>query len=264
MGDHRPADPRAGPQVRGAPRRRRPGRRPGHGHLRRAHLERDRDPLGARGGRPARAPAAARSAPAAVRAGRQARRGAGEHRHAPAERLPRPAHHRHRALPARAGRPAVRRAAQQHVRAAGAHRRQRPGPGDPGLRPPASRAPAPARDQRQLAVRGRPGLRPALRAHADVHQVLPALRRPGPVRDVGELAAVRGPAAAHELDRRVHPAVVVGARASLLRHDRGPDLRRADHRPRGRRAHPADRRAASRRRCGRSTRARSRRRSRAA
>ena len=50
------------------------------------------------------------------------------------------------------------------------------------------------------------------------------------------------PAAAHELDRRVHAAVVVGAPAPLLRDDRGPDLRRADDRHRGRRAGRADRR----------------------
>ena len=65
-------------------------------------------------------------------------------------------------------------------------------------------------------------------------------------------------AAAHELDRRVHPAVVVGARAPLLRDDRGAHLRRADHRHRGRRAGRADRRLRRRRRCARSTRARRR------
>ena len=39
----------------------------------------------------------------------------GRHRHAPAQRLPRAAHHRHGALPPRRGRPEVRRLAQQHV-----------------------------------------------------------------------------------------------------------------------------------------------------
>ena len=126
------------------------------------------------------------------------------------------------------------------------------------LRPPAARPAAAAGDQRQLAVHRRPRLRPALRAHADVHEVLPALRHPGRLRLLAALARLRRPAAAHELDRRVHAAVVVGAPAPLLRHDRGPHLRRADHRAGGRRAGRADRRPASPRRCARSTRARRR------
>ena len=89
----------------------------------------------------ARHPAPARGAPAAVRARRHPRR----RRSRPPARtrcgLPRAAHHRHRALPARAGRPEVRRVAQQHVRAAGPHRRQGRGPRDQGLRPAAAGAP---------------------------------------------------------------------------------------------------------------------------
>ena len=111
------------------------------------------------------------------------------HRHAPAVGLPRAAHHRHRALPPRPGRPAVRRAAQQHVRAAGARRRPGRRPRDQGLRPAAAGAADAAGDQRELALRRRPRLRPALRPHADVHEVLPALRHPGRLRLLGELAA---------------------------------------------------------------------------
>ena len=67
----------------------------------------------------------------------------------PLQRLPRPAHHRHRALPPRPGRAAVRRASQQHVRAAGARRGPRRRPRDQGLRPPAAGAADPAGDQRR-------------------------------------------------------------------------------------------------------------------
>ena len=108
----------------GASRRRARGRDRG-----RADLLRDRDPLGPRRGRRARAAAPARGAPAAVRARRQARR----------RRWPRTGTHplsdyreqhiidteHYRRV---AGRPAVRRPAQQHVRAAGPRRR-------PGRRP---------------------------------------------------------------------------------------------------------------------------------
>ena len=62
---------------------------------------------------------------------------------------------------------------------------QRRRPRDPGLRPPAAGAAGAAGDQRQLAVRRRARLRPALRALADVHEVVPALRRSGPVRLAG-------------------------------------------------------------------------------
>ena len=72
------------------------------------------------------------------------------------------------------------------------------------------------------------------------------------------LARLRRAAAAHELDRRVHAAVVVGARAPRLRDDRGAHLRRADHRHRGRRADRADRGLRAPRRCARSTPARRR------
>ena len=67
-----PRDARAGAEVRGHARRRRQGRRPQGRGQRRADLLRDRDPLRPRGERPARAGAAARGAPAAVRARRRA------------------------------------------------------------------------------------------------------------------------------------------------------------------------------------------------
>ena len=88
-------------------------------------------------------------------------------------------------------------------------------------------------------VHRRARLGPALRAYADVHEVVPALRHPGRLRLLAGVVGLRRAARAHGLDRRVHAAVVVGAPASRLRHGRGPDLRRADDRPRGRRARPS-------------------------
>ena len=46
------------------------------------------------------------------------------------------------------------------------------------------------------------------------------------------VGGLRRPAGAHQLDRRVHAAVVVGAPAPQLRHRRGAHLRRPDHRRR--------------------------------
>ena len=83
----------------------------------------------------------------------------------------------------------------------------------PGVRPPAPRAAAAAGGLGQLALRRPDRLGPALRPHADLHQVVPALRRPGRVRHLGGVGGVRRPARAHQLDHRVHPAVVVGAAA---------------------------------------------------
>ena len=137
----------------------------------------------------ARAPPG-RRAPAAVRARARARRRARRDRHAPAERLPRAAHHRHRALPPRRGGAEVRRLAQQHVLAStstsassGADRAVRV---CDRLRPV---LPLLLARQRQLALHRRPRLRPALRPQPDVHEVVPALRHPGRVR----LLAARGP-----------------------------------------------------------------------
>ena len=99
----------------------------------------------------------------------------------------------------------------------------------------------------------------ALGPHADVHEVVPALRHPGRLRKLAELAGLRAAAAGHQLDRRVHPALVVRPRAPLVRDDRGAHLRRPDDRRRGRWPGRADRRLRRRRRCARSTRARRRR-----
>ena len=99
-----------------------------------------------------------------------------------------------------------------------------------------------ARDQRQLALRRRARLGPALRAHPDLHQVVPALRDPRRLRVLARVGRVRRPARPHRLDRRVHAALVVRAPAPRLRHRRGADLRRADDRGRVRRPRRPDRR----------------------
>ena len=184
----------------------------------------------------------ARPPPAPVHARRRARRRARLDRDAPAQRLPRAAHHRHGALPPRRGRPEVRRVAQQHV--LGARPRRRPGrrPRGARLRPAAARAADAAGDLGQLALRRRDRLGPAHRAHADLHEVLPALRRAGRVRLLAGVGGLRRAARAHALDRRVHAAVVVRAPAPRLRHRRGAHLRRPDDRAGGRPARRADRR----------------------
>ena len=120
-----------------------------------------------------------------VRPRRRARDRARRDRHAPVGRLPRAADHRHRALPPRRGRPAVRGVAQQHVLAARPRRRARRRPRGARVRPAAPGAAAAAGDLGQLALRRRARLRPALGAHADLHQELPALRDPRRLRRAG-------------------------------------------------------------------------------
>ena len=218
----------------------------------RADLVGDRDPLGRRQRRRRRPPPPGRRPPAAVRARARARRRARRDRHAPAERLPRAAHHRHRALPPRRGGAEVRRLAQQHVLRARPRRRPRRRPRGARVRPPAPGAAAAAGAERELAVHRRPRLRPALRPQPDVHEVVPALRHPGRVRLLARVGGLRRAARADRLDRRVHPALVVGAPAPRLRHRRGAHLRRPDDRGGVRRARRADRRLrAPRRRRGR-------------
>ena len=107
---------------------------------------------------------------------------AGGHRHPPVEPVAGAADHRHRALPPPRGGAQVRRLAQQHVLAARARGRPRRRPRDRRVRPPARAAAGPARGVGELAVPRRPRLRPALRAHADLHEELPALRRARAVR----------------------------------------------------------------------------------
>ena len=163
-------------------------------------------------------------------------------RHPPAERLPRAAHHRHGPLPPRRGRAEVRRVAQQHVLGPRPRRGPWRRPRRPRLRPAATGPPAPARDQRELALHRRARLRPALRPQPDVHEVVPALRHPRRVRLVGRVGGLRRAARPHRVDRRVHAALVVRPPAPQLRHRRGAHLRRPDHGRRGRRPGGADRR----------------------
>ena len=181
---------------------------------RRADLLRDRDPLRPRRGR--------RSTRCQLQ--REARRrlfaladehgvALGRHRHAPAVGLPRAAHHRHRALPARPGRAAVRRAAQQHVRAAGARRR----PGRATARSRSATACGPvlptllAISANSPFIDGRDSGLHSARTQTSRSRSRAAASRTssGPGRrwhDYVELLL------RHQLDRRVHPALVVGAR----------------------------------------------------
>ena len=142
---------------------------------------------------PAREPercdrASARAAGRPVRARRKARRSTGLDRHPPLGGLPPPADHRHRALPPRRGRPkyvAWRNntfSLHVHVGVNGLDRAVK------GLRPSASGAAVAARDLSQLALPRRARQRPALGAHAELHQELPALRHPGPVRRLGRVS----------------------------------------------------------------------------
>ncbi len=79
----------------------------------------------------------------------------------------------------RGGGPEVRGVAQQHVQPARPRRHPGRRPGRPRLRPPAPGPAAAAGDQRQLALRRPHRLRPALRPHPDLHQVVPPLRGAG-------------------------------------------------------------------------------------
>ncbi len=88
-----------------------------------------------------------------------------------------------------AGPAPVRRVAEQHLQPARARGRPRRGARGAGLRPAARGDARAARDLRELAVPRRAPLGPPLRAHADLHEELPALRDPGRVR---ELAGLRG------------------------------------------------------------------------
>ncbi len=192
----------------------------------RADLLGDRDPLPAPGQLRRRAGGPAREPRAAVPPGRGPRRAAGGYRHPPVEPLAGAAHHRDRALPAAARAARLRRLPQQHVLRARARGHPRRGPGDRGLRPVAGDPPRAARDLRQLAVPGRPRLRPPLRAHPDLHEELPALRDPRRLRRLGLVRGLRRPPQADELHRRAHPALVERPAPPRLRHGRGADLRR--------------------------------------
>ena len=175
----------------------------------------------------------------AAERGRRARR----HRHASLVRLPRAADHPDRALPPGRGRAQVRRLAQQHLLAA--RPRGHPGrrPGRARLRPAAAGAAAAAGDLGQLAVPGRARLRAAQRPHPDLHQELSALRRAGRVRQLGRVRRL------HRVPRRGRARSSstrrCGGRSGphfVVRHRRGPDLRRPGDRGGVRRAGGADRR----------------------
>ena len=182
---------------------------------------------------------AARGAPAPVCAGRPAPGPAGRHRHASVEPLAGSADHRHRALPEGGRRAPVRRLAQQHLLAARARGRARRRPRGQGVRPPASRSARAAGPVGQLALPRRALLRAALGAHADLHQELPSLRHPRPVRGLAGLRRLRRLPAADGLDRRADPDLVERPPAPLLRHGRAAHLRCPDQRRRFQRARGA-------------------------
>ena len=117
--------------------------------------------------------------------------------HPPVGGLPRAADHRHRALPPGRGRSQVRGVAQQHVLAARARGDPRRRPRRRGLRPPAPGPAAAARGLGKLAFPRRPRLWAAQRAHADLHQELPALRRPRRVRRLGRVRRLHRVPASH-------------------------------------------------------------------
>ena len=174
---------------------------------------------------------------ALARAGRRA----GRHRHPSMGGLPRPADHRHRALPARRGGTEVRGVAQQHLQPARPCRGPRHRPGGPGLRPAAGMLPL------LLAVSANSpyldGATPGCtrRARRSSRAASRAAGCPTPSA-AGPLTASTSSCSFAPLDRRVHAGVVVGAPALRLRHRRGADLRRADDRERVGGARGADRR----------------------
>ena len=225
---------------------------------RRADLLGDRDPLG-RGARTSRtrsrASACARRRLFALAA--RARHRARRHRHPSVGRLPRAAHHRHRALPPRRGGAAVRRVAQQHLRrctstsaSSGADRAVRV------LRPPAPRAAAAARGSAPTRPTST-GATPACTRRAPRSSPRPSRAAASPTRSApgSAFADYVEFLQRSELDRRVHAGVVVGAPAPQLRHGRGAHLRRADHRGGVRRAGAPERRVRRPGRARRATRA---------
>ena len=75
---------------------------------------------------------------------------------------------------------------------------------------------------------GGPSSRPALRAHGDLHPHVPALRDPGPLRQLGGLRGLRRLPLPHALDRSSTPQIWWSVRPHLtLRDGRGPDHGRA-------------------------------------
>ena len=229
--------------LRGAARRRR-GDRPAAGRVdrRRADLvARSRSAPAAARTSPTRSPASATLRAPAVRPRRRARRRARRDRHAPVGRLPRAAATSTPSTTAASSRgcstsPGATTPSRCTSTSASATSTARSRVCD-RLRPV---LPLLLARQRQLAVPRRPGLRAALRAHADLHAS--SFPRCGVPDAYGSWAAYRDYIdllVAHELDRRVHAGVVVGAPALLLRHGRGAHLRRPGHRGREPRRSPA-------------------------
>ena len=149
-------------------------------------------------------------------------------RHPSVGRLPRAADHRHRALPPRRGGPEVRGLAQQHLQPARARRRARHRPRG------ARRATGCARCCR-CCWRSPPTRRSWTAA---TRACTRRARRASPRASRAAASPTRSAAGAAyreyieflvrtQLDRRVHPGLVVGAAALQLRHRRGADLRRA-------------------------------------
>ena len=96
-------------------------------------------------------------------------------------------------------------------------------PGDDGAPQLAARA---ARALGELAVRRGRRHGPSLGADADLHPLLPALRRPGRVPFLGGLRALRPLPLRHGLDHGAHAALVERAAAPRVPDGRDPDLRR--------------------------------------
>ena len=219
--------------LRGAARRGRGGPGARRRHRRRADLLGDRDPLGPRRGRRRRASPRSATPPAAVRA-RRARTASRSARPAP---TPGPTTASSTSstpstTAASPGRAAVRRLAQQHVRRC--------------TSTSASAAPtAPSRVcdrlrpvlplllaiSRELAVPRRPRLRPALGPHPDLHQVVPALRRPRRRSATGRPSPTTSTCSSRTNSIVEYTQLWWSVRPHHdLRHRRGAHLRRADHR----------------------------------
>ena len=169
------------------------GRPAGRGRRGRADRHRDRDPLRARPRRFAEAIERQRERRARLFALAD-EHGAcpGGDRDPSVGELPRPADHRHAALPPPARGAALGGAAQQHLEPA----RPRRACAAPTARSPSATTcagvlPAAARAVGELAVPRRPRHRPALGADRDLHPDVPALRGPRAVRRLGRVRGLR-------------------------------------------------------------------------
>ena len=164
---------------------------------------------------------------------------AGGDRHPSVGRLPRPADHRHAALPPAARGTALGRAAQQHLEPARAHRgRAAPTGRSPSATGcasccPAARRSPPTRRSSTAATRGLHTVRTEI-----FTRTFPRCGVPEPFGDWDAYADFVDAPGGHGLDRRGDAALVERAPAPLLRHGRGADLRRPDARRRVARRSP--------------------------